>query len=137
MPLIGYFLGSSFTDFVSDVDHWIVFILLGIIGLNMIRESFSDDVDEIGPDFSFKVMSAMAVATSIDALTVGVSMAFLKVDIWLAVAVIGVVTALFSAIGVILGNVFGSRHKSKAEFAGGLMLVMIGSKILFEHIGLF
>lgn len=134
MPLIGYFLGISFSSFVSSVDHWIAFILLGIIGGNMIRESCGKDENvPLEPDFSLKTMFALAVATSIDALAVGVTFAFLGVNIWYAVAFIGVATALFSGVGVLIGNFFGARWKSKAEFAGGFILIAMGLKILLEH----
>lgn len=134
MPLLGYFLGVSFADFVSDVDHWIAFILLGIIGGNMIKESLhKEECCTVDPDFSFRTMLAMAVATSIDALAIGVSLAFLKVNIWSAVLVIGLTTAMFSAAGVYIGNAFGNRYKSKAEFAGGFILMAMGLKILLEH----
>lgn len=134
MPLLGYFLGVSFADFVSDVDHWIAFILLGIIGGNMIKESLhKEECCTVDPDFSFRTMLAMAVATSIDALAIGVSLAFLKVNIWSAVLVIGLTTAMFSAAGVYIGNAFGNRYKSKAEFAGGVILMAMGLKILLEH----
>ncbi len=135
MPLIGYYLGVSFADMVSSVDHWIAFMLLGIIGGNMLKESFSkEDDSDVDPDFSFRTMLAMAVATSIDALAIGVSFAFLNVDIWEAVLLIGVTTGLFSAAGVYIGNVFGNRYKSKAEFAGGFILIAMGFKILIEHL---
>lgn len=134
MPLIGYFLGVSFAGFVSSVDHWIAFILLGIIGGNMIRESSHKDEDENqDPDFSAKTMLAMAVATSIDALAVGVSFSFLKVNIWEAILLIGITTAVFSSFGVLIGNFFGSKWKSRAEFAGGFILIAMGLKILLEH----
>ena len=133
MPLIGYFLGIGFADFVSSVDHWIAFILLGIIGGNMIKESCSKEEECCAPDFSVKTMFAMAVATSIDALAIGVSFAFLKINIWEAVLLIGITTALFSGAGVVIGNVFGSRYKSKAEFVGGFILLAMGLKILLEH----
>lgn len=135
MPLIGYFLGYSFADFVTSVDHWIAFLLLGIIGGNMLKESFGkDDCQcDVEPDFSFRTMLTMAVATSIDALAVGVSLAFLKVNIWAAVALIGVTTFCFSAVGVVIGKQFGARYKSKAEFTGGFILVAMGLKILLEH----
>lgn len=134
MPVLGYFLGISFADFVASVDHWIAFILLGIIGGNMIKESVHKEEDlHVAPDFSFKTMFAMAVATSIDALAVGVSFAFLKVNIWEAVLLIGITTAIFSAVGVLIGNFFGARWKSNAEFAGGFILIAIGLKILLEH----
>ena len=134
MPLIGYFLGVSFADFVSEVDHWIAFVLLGLIGANMIKESFYVDSCEVNPDFSFRTMLVMAVATSIDALAVGVSFAFLKVDIWIAVLLIGVTTAAFSGAGVLIGNAFGCRYKSKAELAGGLILMVMGVRILVTHL---
>lgn len=134
MPLIGFFLGVSFADFVSGVDHWIAFILLGIIGGNMIKESsHKEEPENLTPDFSFRTMLALAVATSIDALAVGVTFSFLHVNIWKAVLIIGITTALFSAAGVLIGNFFGSRWKSKAEFAGGFILVAMGLKILLEH----
>lgn len=133
MPLIGYFLGVSFADFVSSVDHWIAFVLLGIIGGNMIKESFSKDECEYSPDFSFKTMLSLAVATSIDALAIGVSFAFLRVNIWTSVLIIGLTTGAFSALGVCIGKFFGCRYKSKAEFTGGFILVAMGLKILLEH----
>ena len=133
MPLIGYFLGISFADFVANVDHWIAFILLGIIGSNMIKESFSKDECEYSPDFSAKAMFPLAVATSIDALAIGVSFAFLQVNIWKAILFIGLTTGAFSAVGVWIGKWFGCRYKSKAEFAGGFILVAMGVKILIEH----
>ena len=133
MPLIGYFLGVSFADFVSSVDHWIAFVLLGIIGGNMIKESFSKDECDYSPDFSFKTMLSLAVATSIDALAIGVSFAFLRVNIWTSVLIIGLTTGAFSALGVCIGKFFGCRYKSKAEFTGGFILVAMGVKILLEH----
>ena len=132
MPLIGYFAGISFADLVSSVDHWIAFVLLGFIGWGMIKESREPD-EHLDPDFSFRTMLAMAVATSIDALAVGVSLAFLKVDIFSAVLLIGVTTAVFSMVGVRIGNVFGSRCRSAAELLGGLILIIMGIKILVEH----
>lgn len=134
MPLIGYFLGSTFANIVAHIDHWIAFSLLAIIGYNMIREACSNSCEKIEADFSFKTMLLMAIATSIDALAVGVSFAFLGVKIWLAVAIIGIVTFLCSAVGVKIGAIFGCKYKSKAEFAGGIMLIIIGLKILVEHL---
>ena len=134
MPLIGYFMGITFADYVSNVDHWIAFVLLAIIGGKMVKEAFEKDEDcDYNPDFSFKTMLMLAIATSIDALAVGISFACLKVDIWTSIIVIGLMTGAFSAFGVLLGNVFGNRFKSKAEFAGGFILVAIGVKILLEH----
>ena len=134
MPLIGYYLGVSFADAVASIDHWIAFVLLGFIGGKMIMEAFHKNEEcEYDPDFTFRTMLILAIATSIDALAVGVSLAFLKVDIVPAVVLIGLTTACFSAFGVWLGNIFGCRFKSKAEFAGGLILVIIGVKILLEH----
>lgn len=134
MPLAGYFLGASFTDLVSEVDHWIAFVLLGIIGANMVKEAFESESCDISPDFSFRTMLAMAVATSIDALAVGVSFAFLKVDIWAAILLIGVTTAAFSGTGVLIGKAFGCRYKSKAELAGGIILILMGTRILVTHL---
>ena len=133
MPLVGYLLGTTFAEIVSDFDHWVAFFLLGIIGFNMIRDSFAKDDDEHDDNFSLKVMFMLAVATSIDALAVGVSFAFLHVDIIKAVVCIGVITGLLSAVGLKIGNVFGMKYKSKAEFTGGIVLVLMGVKILVEH----
>ena len=134
MPLIGWLLGSQLVQYIEAFDHWIAFVLLAIIGGNMIKESLDKDTCEMDPDFSFKTMLMMAIATSIDALAVGVSFAFLKVNIWTAILVIGLTTAAFSGVGLKLGNVFGCRYKSKAELAGGIILVLIGLKILIEHL---
>ncbi|MEE1338777.1 MAG: manganese efflux pump MntP family protein [Muribaculaceae bacterium] len=133
MPLIGYLLGATFTSIVSDFDHWVAFFLLGIIGFNMIRDSFSKDDDKQDDNFSFRTMLMLAVATSIDALAVGVSFAFLSVDLWVSVALIGITTFILSAIGLKIGNIFGNKYKSKAEFTGGIVLVLMGIKILVEH----
>ena len=134
MPLIGYFLGVSFASMVESFDHWIAFILLGIIGFNMIREALSNDECEAAqPDFSARTMLMMAIATSIDALAVGVSFAFLHIDIWSAASIIGVTTFLLSIAGLRIGNIFGCRYKSKAEFIGGAILIIMGIMILIEH----
>ena len=150
MPLIGFILGVQFKDYIVSIDHWIAFILLSFIGINMIRESMEKDEDECVTDLneiavgeeeidqlSFKNMIMLSIATSIDALAVGVTFAFLQVDIVPAVSFIGIVTFVLSAIGVKIGNVFGTKYKSKAEFAGGAILILIGIKILFEHLGIF
>lgn len=133
MPVVGYYAGTCFSETVCSVDHWIAFILLGIIGGNMIREALSGEDEDADPDFSFRTMLAMAVATSVDALAIGVSFAFLRVSIWVAVAFIGIITAIFSMAGLKIGNVFGARYKSYAELAGGVILVIMGVKILIEH----
>ncbi len=137
MPLIGYTLGSAFTEYIIAVDHWIAFILLGFIGGHMIKESLEGDDDcdcscEVNP-FGIKTMFLMAVATSIDALAVGVTFAFLRVNIWWAITFIGITTFCFSAVGIKIGSIFGSKFKSKAEMAGGLILIALGIKILVEH----
>ena len=136
MPLIGYLLGSRFQVYIVSVDHWIAFVLLGIIGFNMIREACSKEEEEANDRFDFKTMFPLAIATSIDALAVGVTFAFLQVDIVPAVSFIGVITFVLSMVGVKIGHVFGVRFKSKAEFFGGLVLILIGLKILLEHLGI-
>ena len=136
MPALGYLLGSQFQNVIVKVDHWIAFILLGIIGINMIRESRDTDAESLDSSFGFKAMLPLAVATSIDALAVGVTFAFLNVNILWAVTFIGVITFILSSIGVKVGHVFGLRYKGKAEFAGGLILVLMGCKILLEHLGI-
>ncbi|MDR0924716.1 MAG: manganese efflux pump MntP family protein [Hungatella sp.] len=135
MPLIGYFLGSQFKEAITSFDHWIAFILLGVIGIGMIKESFSKEVEEceVSP-MAPKNMIPLAIATSIDALAVGVTFAFLQVQIVPAVSFIGVTTFTLSILGVKVGNVFGTRYKSKAEFAGGLILILMGVKILVQHL---
>lgn len=136
MPLIGYFLGSQFQSYIVSVDHWIAFVLLVVIGLSMIREAVSKDEEEVNASFDVKTMVLLAVATSIDALAVGVTFAFLNVDIVPAVSFIGIITFALSMIGVKIGNVFGARFKSKAEIFGGIVLILIGGKILLEHLGI-
>ena len=135
MPLIGYFLGSLFIDAISAIDHWIAFVLLAFIGFNMIREARSDEENESNDRFDFKTMLPLAVATSIDALAVGVTFAFLRVNIVPAVSFIGCITFLLSAIGLKAGNIIGAKNRSRAEFAGGLVLILMGIKILLEHLG--
>lgn len=153
MPVTGYLLGSTFASYITAIDHWIAFVLLGLIGLNMIRESRSDDCPESGRDeseeggdeskgggepaedkpFGFKSMFIMAVATSIDALAVGITFAFLRVNMVTAIPLIGTTTFLISAAGIKIGSIFGSRFQSKAELAGGIILILLGAKILLEH----
>ncbi len=133
MPLIGYILGKQFESLVTSIDHWIGFILLGFIGFNMIKESRSC-AECMDDSFSLKVMLPLAVATSIDALAVGITLAFLKVNIITSVLFIGVITFAFSTIGVKIGNVFGAKYKSPAEITGGIVLILMGTKILIEHL---
>lgn len=134
MPLIGYFVGVNFLSIVENYDHWIAFVLLAIIGGKMLYDCIlGEEEDNLGSSYNFKTMFLLAVATSIDALAVGVSLAVLKVDIWSGVAFIGATTALFSAFGMRLGNMFGSRYKRGAEITGGVVLIAIGTKILIEH----
>lgn len=134
MPLIGYILGTQFSDKIQAVDHWIAFILLGLIGANMLKEAFSKEEECTDSNLTPKAMLPLAVATSIDALAVGVTFAFLDVSIVPAVSFIGVITFVLSAIGVKVGNIFGVKYKSKAEIAGGVILIVLGIKILLEHL---
>ena len=135
MPLIGYLLGKQFESMITNIDHWIAFVLLGIIGGNMIREALNDcDCEEVNDSFSFKTMFPLAIATSIDALAIGVTFAFLRVNIIQAILLIGITTFGLSAVGLKIGNVFGTKYKSKAEIAGGVILVLLGIKILIEHL---
>ncbi len=137
MPLIGFFLGTLFAEAIEAFDHWIAFGLLAIIGANMLKEAFSKEEEGCcGCDLSFKTMLVMAIATSIDALAVGISLAMAgNVNIWLAILLIGFTTFSFSGLGVKIGNVFGSRFEQKAQIAGGLILILLGLKILLEHLG--
>lgn len=137
MPSVGYLLGSQFEHYITSIDHWIAFILLCIIGLSMIREALSKKEEVADASLAVKNMFMLAVATSIDALAVGVTFAFLQVAIVPAVLFIGVITFLLSAIGVKIGNVFGTRYKSKAELTGGIILILMGIKILLEHLEIF
>lgn len=135
MPLIGYLLGTQFKEYIVSIDHWIAFILLGIIGANMIKEALSkDEEEEVDDSFGFKSMILLSIATSIDALAVGVTFAFLNVNIVPAVSFIGIITFTLSAIGIKIGNVFGTKFKSKAELFGGAVLIIMGIKILLEHL---
>lgn len=133
MPLIGYFLGSAFEQYVVSIDHWVAFILLAVIGGNMVKES-REKANEQNASFSFLTMLVLAVATSIDALAVGITFAFLQVDIWEAITVIGCTTFVFSVAGIKIGSVFGTKYKSKAELFGGIVLIGMGIKILIEHL---
>ena len=135
MPLIGYFLGARFEKYIVSVDHWIAFVLLVGIGANMLREALQDESGEEDASLSVKVMLPLALATSIDALAVGITFAFLQVRIVPAVSFIGVVTFLLSMAGVKIGSLFGARWRKRAELAGGVILILLGIKILLEHLG--
>jgi len=134
MPLLGYLLGNSFRMVIESVDHWLSFVLLAMIGANMIRES-RGEAKTLDASFSAKAMFPLAIADSIDALAVGVTFAFWEVNIVPAVLLIGITTFLFSVAGIKIGNKFGARYKSRAEFAGGLILIVMGLLILLEHTG--
>ncbi len=140
MPLIGYLLGSTFADKITSIDHWIAFVLLALIGGNMIKEALSKDEECCDNSLGFKTMLVMAIATSIDALAVGVSFAFtdFKPDwfIYIVFVMIGVITFALSSIGVKIGNIFGTKYKAKAEIAGGAILIVLGIKILLEGLGI-
>lgn len=136
MPVFGYLLGSSFSVIVQKLDHWIAFILLAIIGGNMIKESKDDEAEKRNDKVDFKTMIILAIATSIDALAVGVTFAFFKVKIILSISIIGLITFILSFVGVIIGNKFGDKFQNKAEFTGGIILIFIGLKILLEHLGI-
>ena len=135
MPLAGFALGTQFQDFITDIDHWIAFVLLCLIGVNMIREACSKEDETVNASFRFLAMLPLALATSIDALAVGVTFSFLQVDILPAVLFIGIITFVLSAIGAKIGNVFGTKFKSLSELLGGLVLIAMGIKILLEHLG--
>lgn len=138
MPVAGFFLAMTFADAIRAFDHWIAFGLLAVIGINMLKEAFEKDCDcckDQDADLSFKAMLIMAIATSIDAMAVGISLAMAgDVNIWTAALLIGVITFTFSAVGVKIGNVFGSRFEKKAQAAGGMILIILGIKILIEHL---
>ena len=135
MPAIGYVLGAQFQETIASIDHWIAFVLLALIGGNMSHEALDNDEEEADASLDVKTMFLLAVATSIDALAIGITFAFLKVNIIPAVCFIGIVTFIISFAGVKIGNVFGARYKNKAEIVGGVILILLGLKILLEHLG--
>ena len=135
MPAIGYILGAQFQEAIASIDHWIAFVLLALIGGNMIHEALDNDEEEADASLDVKTMFLLAVATSIDALAIGITFAFLKVNIIPAVCFIGIVTFIISFAGVKIGNIFGARYKNKAEIVGGIILILLGLKILLEHLG--
>lgn len=137
MPLLGYFLGARFEKYITSIDHWIAFVLLAAIGANMLREALGkEEPDESDASLSVKAMLPMAIATSIDALAVGITFAFLRVRIYAAVSFIGAITFLLSMVGVKVGSIFGAKYKAGAEAAGGIILILLGVKILLEHLGI-
>lgn len=133
MPTLGYFLGKGFENLVVSIDHWIAFVLLSFIGIGMIKEAFKDE-EEINDDISLKTMLILSIATSIDALACGITFAFLRVNILLAVLLIGIITFTISVLGVYIGNKFGDKLEKKAKLLGGIILIGIGLKILIEHL---
>lgn len=135
MPLIGYFVGSLFAENIKAFDHWIALVLLTIIGVEMISNALSKEEKEENPSLSVKTMFVMAIATSVDALAVGVGFAFFEINIYLAILIIGVITFALSMLGVKIGGHFGIKYKKKAELAGGIILILIGIKIVLEHLG--
>ena len=136
MPIIGYFLGSTFEDLVTHIDHWIAFVLLVAIGGNMLKEAFANNSENCNDNVDFKTMSILAIATSIDALAVGITFAFLQANIWISATIIGIVTFVISIIGVKIGNRFGNKYERRAETVGGFILIFMGIKILLEHLGI-
>ena len=140
MPLIGWILGSQFAGYIQSFDHWVAFVLLALIGGNMVREALSPEEEEVAcaveSKLDYKQLFLMAVATSIDALAVGVTFAFLEVSIVPAISIIGCTTFCLSMVGVAVGNFFGIRYKKRAELSGGIILILLGAKILLEHLGI-
>ena len=136
MPTIGYFLGKNFENLITNIDHWIAFVLLAIIGINMIRECLKNESENLNNKFDIKTMLPLAIATSIDALAIGVTFAFLKINIVISTALIGIITAVTSMLGVIIGKKFGDKFEKKAQILGGAILILIGSKILLQHMGI-
>ena len=137
MLLLGYFLGTTFEGVVTNIDHWIAFILLSIIGIKMVKGSFSKETKNYNDDVSVKTMLILSIATSIDALAVGITFAFFNVNLVLAISLIGIITFILSVIGTKIGNRFGDKYENKAELLGGIILVLLGVKILAEHLNLF
>lgn len=134
MPVIGYFLGISFADKITSIDHWVAFILLLVIGIKMLKESLNKEKEIVNDSVDIKEMLVLAVATSIDALAVGITFSFLNVNLWIAITLIGTITFILSFIGTKIGNLFGDKYEKKAELVGGLILILLGIKILLEHL---
>ena len=136
MPVIGFTLGKAFENLVTSIDHWIAFGLLLIIGIKMIIDAFKEDNVSVNDSVNWKVMIILAIATSIDALAVGITFAFLQVNLLLAVSIIGIITFILCVIGTKIGNNFGNKFENKAEILGGIVLIFIGVKILLEHLNI-
>lgn len=136
MPALGYLLGSTVNSFVESVDHWITFGLMTIIGVNMIKDSFDDEIEKRNDSIDIKTMILLSIATSLDALAVGITFAFYDVNLIIAILIIGIITFCLAAFGVELGNKFGDKFQNGAEILGGLILIIIGSRILLEHLGI-
>ena len=136
MPVIGYFLGTTFERFITNVDHWIAFILLVGIGINMVKEAFDKESENKNDNVDVKTMLVLSIATSIDALAIGITFACLKIHIVMPVITIGLITFIISVIGVKIGNRFGNKYEKKAEIIGGVILILLGIKILLEHLGI-
>lgn len=134
MPIIGFFLGTTFEGFITNVDHWVAFILLVVIGINMIKEAFEKESENRNDNVDMKTMIVLSIATSIDALAIGITFACLKMHILVPVITIGVITFIISVIGVKIGNRFGDKYEKKAEIMGGVILILLGTKILLEHL---
>lgn len=134
MPIIGYLVGTTFYNQITNIDHWIAFVLLFCIGINMIKEAILDKEEEKDDSLKIKDMLILAIATSIDALAVGITFAFFKVNIFLSCTLIGLITFVISIIGVKIGNVFGNKYEKKAQILGGIILILLGFKILIEHL---
>lgn len=136
MPIFGYFLGTTFDHYIINLDHWVAFVLLGVIGINMFKEAIWGESESVNDSVDFKTMIVLAIATSIDALAVGITFTFLKTNMILATLVIGIITFIICILGVKIGNKFGSKHGAKAELFGGVILIILGTKILLEHLGI-
>ncbi len=136
MPLLGWLLGSRFATMVDNIDHWVAFILLAFIGGHMVKES-REAGEEADPSLGFRVMLPLAVATSIDALAIGVTFSFLDVNLWVALTTVGVTSFLISGLGMVVGHKFGTKYKSGAELLGGVVLILIGTRLLLDGLGVF
>lgn len=137
MPIIGYYLGNVFEEVIINIDHWVAFILLSLIGINMIKESISIESENINDKIDIKTMTILALATSIDALAIGITFSFLRTNIYQNILIIGIITFIITFLGVKIGYIFGNKYEKKAQLFGGLILIIIGLKILLEHLQIF